>query len=457
MPTVITEPTEEIAQYILNTQPGGITLGVARPVLAKVIENGTCSDDKRVIVRINEATKAILDHLIPVGGMITADVVAIGTELLLPPEMENAIEVEILDGALYRERTDVTQGWYNIVTQSTYIDPSMSHDNPMVDLGLVPDAANPAILRRKYAYPGLQPNAPVRVTGAKRYRPLKLDSDYLIVQNLLALKFMIQAIERYENNDLANGTAFKNECLQLLTNEVKKHGLDPTNVMKRKSRYEADLRTFLPDQFGYVLAQLALELPGGLSMGRTDLAYQLNSAERRLMEGGKWKNTRAEFVASIVGGRIYFPREVESILAATIDGSPIRLRGRFFDYQEGWHDPCQSHCAGLLIDQGEVRLSNGAIRREYKYLGSLTADATIRVLAKRRWISKRPADLMVIRNYEALRQMVLSIQAPDPKSADILRSVAMGILEKELQEYLAGIEMKTQVKRIGYRRLRMLR
>lgn len=72
---------------------GGLTYGATKDILGTVVENGVSGSDPRVLVRTNEATKAILDETIPVGGMITADVQASGTTLLLPKEFENAIEL----------------------------------------------------------------------------------------------------------------------------------------------------------------------------------------------------------------------------------------------------------------------------------------------------------------------------------------------------------------------------
>src|SRR4029077_10816192 len=89
---------------------GGITFGVAAPLLCRVVDNGVTHDDIRVVDRTNAATKVILDHLIPVGGMATFDVVADGQTLLLPPELENAIEVQVLDTSV-NNQSDVVQGW----------------------------------------------------------------------------------------------------------------------------------------------------------------------------------------------------------------------------------------------------------------------------------------------------------------------------------------------------------
>ena len=178
--------------------PGGLTFGQAAPMISGVVDNGVPPDDPRVMIRLNEATKIILDNMIPVGGMTTADVAAVGTFLFLPPEMENVIEAYAVDpNTSAYGSSDITQGWYEIVNNSMYLDPTQHHDNPLVDHGLAPDPTDPTVLRRTYEYPGLAPDtAVVRVTGAKRFRPITNDQDYLIVQNIEAIKCIILSIER---------------------------------------------------------------------------------------------------------------------------------------------------------------------------------------------------------------------------------------------------------------------
>jgi hypothetical protein len=196
---------------------GGITYGSVKNELATVVANGVGGANARVLGRVNEATRALLEELIPVNGMAIYDVVATTESgkqvLLLPKELENAIEVEVLSGAQVNGQTDVTQGW-NLVTNFTYVDPASAHDNPLIDLGLVPDNVDPTILRRKYIYPGLAAGATVRVTGAKRYVPITADGDYLIVQNIRALKLAILSIERDENNALQEGEGYLQKAIQ---------------------------------------------------------------------------------------------------------------------------------------------------------------------------------------------------------------------------------------------------
>lgn len=576
---------------------GGLTYGAVKADLATVVDNGSCSDYPQVLARTNQATQILLHELIPVGGMATYDVEADGTILLLPTALENAIEVEVRDGATVNGGTDVTQGWYDIVSNFTYVDPSTAHDNPLVDQGLVPSPGDVTVLCRQYDYPGLQPNATVRVTGAKRFIPIEDDDTYLIIQNVPALKLAIMYLELSER-----GTAFdeakkyKEEAIALLQAEVRQHLLDPRNSTKRKAAYQADLTAYPegtlgrtraklalelpgmllkgkaeigylvnravqmlvdnrnqlaligklavhegtgelgytqpidassalswtdynqirlmvhsfmleekpetapvaqeyqkrafelqqaqliermefrrrttyetvlastgPKTMGYLVARLALDIPDGLKMTNTELTRVANSAEHRLMDRGRWKNTVTDFSAIVNGGYVLFPLDVESILAASMDGTPLTIRGRYFEFHEngpGYLDPCcDSGCLNLLVDQGEVLwAATGQVRRKYKVLAGSSDGATLRVIAKRRWMAKAASDILVIQNYEALRLMVLSIlnQANIEVSA-ALASQAFDVLTRELQEFLSGIKPHVEVQVRGHRRVRMLR
>lgn len=265
---------------------GGIKFGVAKDELATVTANGLCDgSDPRVKMRTNEATKILLDELIPVNGMATYDVVATGTELLLPKQLENAVEVEVLSGAQVRNQTDVTQGW-QLVSNFTYIDPSSAHDNPLHDMGLDPDPQDSTILRRRYDYKGLQAGSTVRVTGAKRYVPITTDDDYLIIQNIPALKLEILAREYLERGAdyVKSAQEYHQMAVAALQAEVKKHQLDPTNSLKRKAAYQKDLTDFDEGTLGRTRARIALELPGMMAKGKSEITYLVNRAVQMLVD-----------------------------------------------------------------------------------------------------------------------------------------------------------------------------
>ena len=429
---------------------GGITFREAAPMLATVVDNGVCFSDPRVKTRLNEATKMVLDNMIPVGGMCQANVAAVDQLLVLPPEMENVYEAVPNLNAKYRGQTDIKQGWYDMVNGSVYLDPESQHDNPLLDLGLWPDS-QPEVLRRVMMYPGLEPkNAIVRVTGAKRYLPVTRDEDYLIVQNIEALKLLILSIERNENSQPDEAMKYRAQAFELLQGEVKKHILDPRNYMWRKAAYEEDLTTFPENTMGWLRAQIALDMIDALRVGKRDLLWSLNQSERRLMQRGIYKDCIVQIQTTVQGGYLYFPLDVGSVLAIDLCGCPIPVRSQFFQHLE--NGPGMFPCSAMLIDQGDQVIS-GSTRRKYKLTSCCNDGSCINAICKLRWRYKKAEDMMVIKNYEAMRLMMTSKfleEKEDWKAAVANQQQAFDIMDKELRDYLIGIKHTPQIQTFGF-------
>lgn len=431
--------------------PGGITFREAAPMLATVVDNGVCSDDPRVKIRLNEATKMVLDTMIPVGGMCRADVAAVNQVLVLPPEMENVYEAVPSDTASIRGDKDIKEGWYDMTNNSLYLDPAAAYDNPLIDAGLWSDPSSPDVLRRAYVYPGLEPsNAIVSVFGAKRYIPIERDEDFLIVQNIEALKLLILSIERNENSAPDEAMKYKQQAFELLQNEVKKHILDPRQFMRRKAAYDADMSSYPEDTLGWLRASLALDMDELLRQEKHALTWAINQSERRLMQRAIYKDTITQLQAVVVGGFVYFPIDVGAVLSINLNGCPIPIRGQFFQSLENGPGMFPQH--PMLIDQGD-ELVSGSVRRKYKLVANCTENQCLNAVCKMRWRYKKPGDIMVIKNYEAMRLMVLSIfreKKDQWKEAQTDQQTAFDIMDKELRDYLGGIKHTPQIQTYGF-------
>lgn len=423
---------------------GGLTFSAAKESLRTVVDNGVDVTDDRVMRRTNEATQEILGSVLPVNGMMIADIAVTNGNLMLPAEMESATHVEIITDAAVNNQTDVRQGWYDIVSNFTYVDPMAAHDNPLIDNFEVPDPIDPTILRRSYTYPGFDAGT-VRVTGPKSYQPVTTDDDYLIVQNVPALKLMIQAIERRENLDIEGSKLYKAECIQMLTDEVKGHQMDPRRAMKRKGDYEADLRTYAQSSMGWMRARLALEVPGAMSMGKEEITRLMERAEMLALEMGTWKGTLEEFDATIYGGVVYLPARVESMLKISLCGEPIPIRSFFFNYLDNGPGNWDNTCGGYVRDLGEEMLG-GTYRRKFGIAGDCATNSpgqVMRCVCKLRWVAKQPSDQMTIRNLEAMRLLCDSILLQQQEKWDVAKAAkeeAKQVLDDELKEYLKGVE-----------------
>ena len=421
-------------------------------MICGVVDNGICADDPRVLVRLNEATKIILDHMIPVGGMASANITAIQQLIVLPPQLENVIEAYT---SQVRGDTDITQGWYEIVNQSTYLDPNQHYDNPLQDFGLwkAPWAGYEDKLVRVYLYSGLEPgNAIVTVTGAKRYIPLTSDEDYLIVQNVEAIKLVILSIERFENNDPDNGKKYRQEAFEMLQAEIKKHIADPRNYMRRKSNYEDDIENFAENTLGWVRANIALDIELALKTGKTDLTWSIQQVERRLMKPKIWKDMIVEVQANVVGGFVYFPLYVGGVLAVDLNGCPIPVRSQFFEHLQNGPGMFASH--PLLKDCGDEYFpATQTTRRKYKLVADCQNGSCINTICQVRWIRKKPHDLMTIKTYEAIRLGMTAKfleEKEDWKNAQENMKQAFQLLQDELTDYLSGILHTVHIQTVGF-------
>jgi hypothetical protein len=443
----VTPPTD------FSPATGGLQFKDVAPLVCGVVDNGVCSDDPRVLVRVNEATKIILDQMIPVGGMITALVTAFETFLVLPPQMENCIEAypSSTDTSV-RGDTDITQGWYEIMNDSVYLDPSQHHDNPLVDRGLYPSASDPSVLQRVYVFPGLQPpDSVVVVTGKRRFIPVVNDEDYVIVQNVEALKLVILSIERNENNAPDDALKYRQQAFEMLQSEVKQHLLDPRNYMRRKSQYQDESVSFRENTMGWMRANIALDVEEALKTGRMDLIWSINQMERRIMQSGKiYKDMVFQVQANVQGGIVYFPIGVGGVLAVDLCGQPIPMRSQFFPYLE--NGPGMFAFSNMMIDQGDEMVS-GSYRRKYKLIADCQDGQTINAICMARWTMKKPDDMMTIKNYEAIRLMMnakFREEKEDWQVAAANQAQAFKILDDELQTYLSGIRHTVHVQTYGF-------
>lgn len=372
--------------------------------------------------------------------------------LMLPPQLENCIEAVVYEGKVHGD-TDIAQGWYEIASDSVYLDPGQAHDNPLIDRGLLADPNDRSVLRRVYEYPGLTPeNAVVLVTGAKRFIPIKNDDDFLIVQNIEALKMMILSIERGENAAPDEAAKYMKMGVDLFQAEARKHLIDPRNYMRRKAAYQEDVATFAENTLGWVRGNIALDVPQAIRTGKIDLTWSINQIERRIMQRGIFKDCITMIQTNVIGGFVYFPVNVGSVLAVNLNGRPIPIRSEFFQHLENGPGFFPVH--SMLIDQGDEYFpGTKTTRRKYKLVADCKEGQCLNAVCKLRWLYKKPTDLMVIKNYEAIRLMMTAkFMEEDQKwqEAAASQQQAFGVLEAELRDYLAGIRHTIHIQCDGF-------
>jgi hypothetical protein len=169
-----------------------------------------------------------------------------------------------------------------------------------------------------------------------------------------------------------------------------------------------------PLSFGYHWGRIGLETQDGLKFSDSAIKRAVNSAEEQLMLSGKWLGTVEEYTLTVTEtGEVYLPREIETLLFVSFDGSPKPIHDRFNEWLRGgtgyrtddsWRDG--------LVDRGEdVDPADGKIK--HKYFFSLPTQDTppvIRVLAKRRFIPHtNDSEALYLRNYQAVAEMAKGI------------------------------------------------
>jgi hypothetical protein len=290
------------------------------------------------------------------------------------------------------------------------------------------------------------------VTGVKRYIPVTSNDDYLIVQNIEALKLVILSIERNENAAPDEAVKYRQQAFEMLQAEAKKHIMDPRNYMFRKAGYYADLQTYPPDTLGWVRAQIALDVKDALKTGKRNLTWAINQAEHRIMRHGIYKDCIVQIQANVVGGIVYFPPYVQSVLAVDLEGNPIPIRSEFFEHLENGPGMFSAH--EMLKDMGDEYFpGTKATRRKYKLISDCCTERCLNAVCKLRWLEKKPTDFMVIKNYEALRLMVVAKfleEREDWQNVQMNQQQALSVLQNELKDYLSGIRHTVHVQAEGF-------
>ena len=199
-------------------------------------------------------------------------------------------------------------------------------------------------------------------------------------------------------------------------------------------------------------ARLAFDLPGGLKMSETELSNVLNTAEETLFSKGKWSGTIEHYKITVDATQeVLLPSVVGSVLAVSIGDKPVNVFDRNFDYHENGtgYNTEESTSSNIFIDRGEV-FSAGAWKRRY-FVRNSYPDDCLHILVKKRWLRKeQDTSAMDIRNYPALKEMVLSILALDPNVSEFHSARSEVILKKELSEARGGARNQLRVQATAF-------
>jgi len=411
-----------------------LTLLEAKAALSPFVDNGVCPTDSRVVARINEAQRRLHSVRAWLGVLARYSVTVSSGQFTLPASTGNISTVAGfgLESATRVATTTATAGFLTNGVQAFLTD-----TGDVLPLNFVPSSTD----FRTYAIEGTAP-ARVEVTGKLNYVPAVADTDLLVIDDVDALKLMILAIYREENNQLELAQTLENKAVERLTVKT-----DRSIEAARRVNYQTTQASTIPNSLGDMRAKLALDLLDGLVVSDAELVNLLNNAEESLFARGCWYGTIEHYRVNITNtNEILLPNSVGTILGVTMANQPVSIFDQRFDYHENGPGYQQKDSSGynMLIDRGEVYYNNEWRRRFF--VRDTNGNECVDILAKKRWKPKlRDSDKMDIRNYPAVKEMVLSLREKEPEKVSFYENKAVFLLQKELTEMRGGARNQLRV------------
>lgn len=411
-----------------------LTLTEARTALSPFVDNGVCSTDSRVIARINEAQRRLHSARAWLGVLARYSVPVVNGQFTLPG-YTGSIETTAgfgLESAIRVASTTASEGFLTNSVQAFLTD-----TGDVLPLNFVPTSSD----FRTYAIEGAAP-ARVEVTGKLNYIGAAAGTDLLVIDDVDAIKLMILALYREENNQLELAQALENKAIERLTTKT-----DRALEAARRLNYQTRKASTIPNSLGDFRAKLALDIVDGLRVSDSELVDLINNAEEALFARGCWYGTIESYRINVTNtNEILLPNAIGTILGVTMGNSPVSIFERRYDYHENGPGYQEKDSSGndMLVDRGEVYV-NYEWKRRY-FIRDSSATECINVLAKKRWKPKsRDADKMDLRNYPAVKTMVMALREKEPEKAMFYENKAIALLQKELSEMRGGAKNQLQV------------
>ena len=285
------------------------------------------------------------------------------------------------------------------------------------------------------------------------YSYIVSDSTVLPVSNYQIVKLAVLALtalslsSKNAQLNLDQAAKFEAEAIKMLEEE-----LNVELESKRHGTYTTALSTAIPGTLGYMKARFALEAPNGLRLSDSELTRFINQSEEQCMRMGTFVGTVKTYTLTIeqTNGLVYVPNDVEAILGATFNGSPIPVYDEFYDFKENGpgyqqvdideHNTSNLAAMPCLIARGEARVDNVQYRA-YFVRGNSTNSSYVRLLVKKRPIYKTSdSDVMSIKNYPAIFNMALAALTitSNAEQSAMHEQKSLVLLRDELRESKVG-------------------
>lgn len=411
-----------------------LTLLEAKTALSPYVDNGVCSTDSRVVARINEAQRRLHSVRAWLGVLARYSVTVTNGQFTLPSSTGDITTVSGfgLESAIRVASTTANAGFLTNGIQAFLTD-----TGDVLPLNFVPTSSD----FRTYAIEGAAP-ARVEVTGKLNYVPAVADNNLLVIDDVDALKLMILALYREENNQFEMAQALEGKAVERLTVKT-----DRALEAARRLNYQTKRANTIPNSLGDFRAKLALDLADGLRVSDAELVDLINNAEEALFARGCWYGTVDSCKIGVTNtNEIYLPSDVGTVLAVDMAGKPVSLFERRYDFHENGPGYQEKGTSGydMLVDRGEAFVA-GEWKRKY-FLRSGYAPECIHLLYKKRWKTKhRDHEKMDIRNYPAVKEMVIALREKEADKAVFHENKSVALLQKELSEMRGGARSQLQI------------
>lgn len=296
----------------------------------------------------------------------------------------------------------------------------------------------------------------VNISALWKRLPITSDDSVIPMRNITALKMGVQGLSRLYSGDVPGYGALIAGANEVLKNESMRYGNDPIHQMNRKAQYIWDIEQYPTYSLGYARGRMAMEITGGLIIGKTDWTRLINEASEQIMRSGLYGASVVDRQVLIEdGGRVVLDADVQTALSASIQGfRPVDIKDRFYATQREMILYSSPIDAGLtrnsfatttvsMIDGGELIDECGRKRRVY-WLPCCFRGCYLNVAGKHRYVPvKMPADTLIIDHYPALKLMCEALVAKaksDITAYRVLQGESFASLKRAMEDDRGGAQ-----------------